>query len=104
MLRTHERSRFPHRESDCAAIATIPQGSPEAINRKSYHQPARQLSEAEIRIAKRSIGFRMTDAVLLHLCSFADGDLRPTLLSVDGELINRAAAIGCACLDYRDWQ
>ncbi|MEH3146688.1 MAG: hypothetical protein PGN34_15370 [Methylobacterium frigidaeris] len=27
-LRAPERSRFPHRESDCAAIATIPQGSP----------------------------------------------------------------------------
>lgn len=42
----------------------------------------------------------LTDAAILHFCTLPLGDLGPTLLSVDEDLINNASSLGYGCIDY----
>lgn len=61
----------------------------------------------EIHIAGRSAALRdeffelgLTDAAILQLCAAPLGELTPTLLSVDADLLNAASALGYGFLDF----
>ena len=43
----------------------------------------------------------ITDAVILHLCTMEIYGIKPTLITTDGELANRANSLGYSVIDYR---
>lgn len=47
-----------------------------------------------------SVDLGVTDGVLLHLCSVTIGERRPTLLTIDGPLTDRAASLGYDVINY----
>ena len=45
----------------------------------------------------------VTDACILHLCNLNVSGMEPTLLSIDGDLVNIANSLGYNVIDYRNF-
>lgn len=58
------------------------------------------VASAEAALREEFVALGLTDAAVLHLCALPLGDVTPTLLSVDEDLLNGASSLGYGCLDY----
>jgi hypothetical protein len=65
---------------------------------------ATELPVQSIHGAQRDEFFELglTDAVILHLCDLSINGIRPTLVTVDTDLANRASSLGYSVIDYKE--